>query len=538
MPKQKYLHVYCRVSSMVQVDKYSLQAQRNAGIKKAEELGYEPIFYEERGRSADKDNTLNRPEMNRLLKACEEGQVSDIFVTELDRFTRRIELILEIDKMFQKNGIRIHASSTVLDLNDSESRFITLLQSLLGERENRVKTERSIRGMTQAVKEKGLWVGVFVPYGYTKVNKCLAIHEEESEIYKEMVDMSLNGIGSATIAKRLNERNIPTRANKVLKNGINPVNPKTGLSRHIPSKEILWAPNTVTSILKNPLYKGLRRWKDELIPFPELAIIDEERWDKVQEGMKNRRNYSDRRNQHFYTLKGLLRCGVCGRNLYGRIKPDERYYMCSSKRIKSCGLRSPNLDRLDELIWNQVINSDKHLEKVMKDMADDRHRTREESKSERKALEKRMEKLKKMQTNLVELFELDRIDLNTFDERNTEHGSSIAELENQLKHLSKAENQFDIDKASSEEHIDSLDTARKMLQQLSKHEKRDVIRDIVENIIVNWDEDKQVHLVETYFKIGNVRYIAHSSVRPAHLPNPYSRTRIERVNVHFKSLVE
>lgn len=522
---------------MIQVDRYSLQAQRNAGIKKAEELGYEPVFYEERGKSADKDNTLNRPEMNRLLAECEAGRVTDIFVTELDRFTRRVELILEIDKMFQKNRIRIHAASTILDLTDSDSRFYTLLQSLLGERENRVKTERSIRGMTQAVKQKNLWVGVFVPYGYKKVDKCLAIDEEESKTYLEMVAMSLNGIGSATIANRLNELNIPTRARKVLKNGINPVNPKTGLSRHIPSEEILWAPNTITSILQNPLYKGQRRWKGELIPCSEIAIIDETRWDKIQAGMKSRRNYADRKNQHFYLLKGLLRCGVCERNLYGRIKPDERYYMCSSKRIHSCGLRSPNLDRLNELIWEQIITSDKHIEKVMKDITEARNRTRKEDKSERRALENRSEELKKMQTKLVELFELDRIDLRTFDKRNLVHERNLSEVEKQLDHIGRTETQYDIDKESSEEHIDSLYTARKMLQELSEPEKRDVIRDIVENIIVNWDEVAQVHLVDTYFKIGDVRYIAHSSVKPAHLPNPYSFTNIEPVRINFNSLV-
>ena len=91
--------------------------------------------------------------MNRLLVECEAGKVTDIFVTELDRFTRRVELILEIDKMFQKNRIRIHTASTILDLTDSGSRFYTLLQSLLGDHENLLKTERSIRGMTQGVRQ-------------------------------------------------------------------------------------------------------------------------------------------------------------------------------------------------------------------------------------------------------------------------------------------------------------------------------------------------------------------------------------------------
>ncbi len=58
-------------------------------------------------------------------------------------------------------------------------------------------------------------------------------------------------------------------------------------------------------------------------------------------------------------LKGLLRCGRCGRNYYGRtrISKKDNYYTCSSKRIlnHNCGNRSLNIDILDEIIWNKFV---------------------------------------------------------------------------------------------------------------------------------------------------------------------------------------
>ena len=77
-----------------------------------------------------------------------------------------------------------------------------------------------------------------------------------------------------------------------------------------------------------------------------------------QFGYKNRNN-SGKKVNHKYLLKGLLECGICGRNMYGRTRENKKdhYYMCSSKRLKElkCSNRSINIDFIEKFIWEVVL---------------------------------------------------------------------------------------------------------------------------------------------------------------------------------------
>jgi site-specific DNA recombinase len=520
----KKLHIYCRVSSDKQVQGYSLGAQKEKGIQKAKELGYEPIFYEERGASADNDTTLNRPIISKLLKDCEKGLVSDIFVTELDRFTRRIELILEVEKMFVSQKINIHTCSASINLDDPEQRFIALLQSLLGERENKVKSERSKRGMERAAKN-GVWIGVMVPYGYKTENKCIVKCEKESEVYIRIVEMCLEGMGTNQIAKTLNKENIFTRGRKVLKRGTHTLNKYDNSKRHIPNEEILWAGGTIYSILTNPIYYGKRRWKTGYIDAP--ALITEDKWNQAQEALKNRRNYAQK-GQHEYLLKGKLKCGRCERNLYGRIKikDKERYYMCSSKRHESCGLRSPNLDELNDVIWNDIICSREHLKYLLSGEEKDVRKKTLNKEKQLSSLNKNLESIFNMKRRLVELFELGRIELNVYDSRTTEHDKAVENIKLQIEELNSTNIYSNTMQIESNIMV-QMDKLKSKMKSLSFIEKRKHILEIIESIEVNYIENKNVFKVKTLFKVGNISYIATSFLTPLSYKNRKKETSIE-----------
>lgn len=77
--------------------------------------------------------------------------------------------------------------------------------------------------------------------------------------------MLKEGYGQLRIAKLLNEKNVPTRKAKQ------------------------WGAPTVNVILKNPIYKGVMRYRkekgDDIFskPIPELMIVSEEDWNSVQD---------------------------------------------------------------------------------------------------------------------------------------------------------------------------------------------------------------------------------------------------------------
>jgi site-specific DNA recombinase len=265
-------------------------------------------------------------------------------------------------------------------------------------------------------------------------------------------------------------------------------------------------------------------WKKETVEAP--AIIDEETWNNVQKALETRRNYSDRKNQHQYLLKGLLRCGCCGENLYGRKKADENYYMCSSKRKKSCGLRSPNIDRLNGLIWDQVINSDVHLEYLMKNQATLVEIDKGRQVETLATLKRTVTNIQQKKSRLMELYELNRIDLATFDKRQQEHEDQLSDVKLQIEKIEYAGKFLAQDDQVCKNHTEAVLVLRQKMAALTFTEKQYEVRKLVEKIIVRWDGERVEHLVETTFRIGNVRYLACSAITPAHLPSPSSLQKL------------
>jgi len=503
----KTLHIYCRVSSSKQLKGHSLEAQTKAGIKHAEAHGFAYELFVERGRSADNDNTLERPELTRLLEMCKQGKVTDIYVTELDRFARRVELILQVDKMFRDNEITIHAGNTSIDFNDPDTRFVAYLHALLGERENRLKTKRSTRAVYEGIL-KGRWSGAMVPYGYRRnSDRCIEPDPDEAEIYKLIVKMCLQGKGTNTIAKHLNELNVETRGKKVLLNGTTVVDKFTGASRKVKNEEFVWRPNTVCCILKNPIYKGERRYKGEIVSAP--SIIDAETWGQVQSKLAKNKHYSSNVRKYHYMLRGMLTCGHCGRNLYGRIKPkdSEFLYICLSKREKSCGLRSPNLYRLEDLIWHLVVKSKEHLEYLQKKwnerdpLADGKRNA-----DELKRLKRNLANYKDKEASSIELYELGRITLKVFDDRAAARNDEIKRLTDQIAKLEEQNVSFDLKQEVATNLLTTLDYIKDVLEDMSKDEKQEILNELIERIIVHWDATYKLHFIEVFFKVDSKHY--------------------------------
>ena len=83
------LHIYTRVSSAIQQEEgTSLENQKQMGIKKAMELGFDFKVWNEGGQSSFNDDLSNRPELVSLLMEIEAGKVKHLFVYNTDRLSR------------------------------------------------------------------------------------------------------------------------------------------------------------------------------------------------------------------------------------------------------------------------------------------------------------------------------------------------------------------------------------------------------------------------------------------------------------------
>ena len=122
------------------------------------------------------------------------------------------------------------------------------------------------------------------------------------------------------------------------------------------SSDIRWSDKQIHDIIRNPIYKGQRRFKGEFLTIP--PIISEELFDECTQIRENKRT-RNMTTTYTYLLKDLLICGRCGRNYYARYKPikgGDKVYKCSSTLTikKSCGNCGININLIESVFFGEI----------------------------------------------------------------------------------------------------------------------------------------------------------------------------------------
>jgi len=113
------LHIYTRVSSVIQQEEgTSLEAQKQLGIKKANELGYDHRLWNEGGQSSFYDDLKNRPVLVSLLTLIESGTVKHLFVYNTDRLSRNQQTWAVIRYKLLAHGVTLHTASGQMKLKN------------------------------------------------------------------------------------------------------------------------------------------------------------------------------------------------------------------------------------------------------------------------------------------------------------------------------------------------------------------------------------------------------------------------------------
>jgi site-specific DNA recombinase len=302
---------------------------------------------------------LNRPGLNALREAARQGHFQAVLCWDLDRLGRA-ELIemLALRKELTTLGVPLIEGRSGRDLaaNDQYSELLFILDAWKANSERIQILERTSRGKRRAVSE-GRWGGGVVPYGYSVENRRLVVDEEEARIVRLIYDWSVEGVSASETAARLNAR------------GVVPKMTKTGQAdrrRVTPSGR--WSQAQVTSILRNRTYAGTLVWGrrtqkgysgGEPITVECPAIVTSEQWLTAREAVESRRRFKCARDEGKYPLRGLIRCGLCGRTYVGITNRNHRYYRCSAISHPEllggrCTAKSIRSDWLEEHVWAQI----------------------------------------------------------------------------------------------------------------------------------------------------------------------------------------
>jgi site-specific DNA recombinase len=112
------------------------------------------------------------------------------------------------------------------------------------------------------------------------------------------------------------------------------------------------------------------------------VIIEEETYQRAQAQLARNAHLSFRHNKHHsYLLRCLLRCGLCGLNMFGRTYPAtatlpaHRYYNCKGKdligsgRAERCPQRTIRAEELEAVVWNHIVELLTHPSQLLAQFA-------------------------------------------------------------------------------------------------------------------------------------------------------------------------
>lgn len=344
--KKIKVYTYTRVSTSMQVDGFSLDAQKERIRKYAEAFDYEIAGeYEDAGKSGK--SIQARAEFRKMLEDIETNKdgVSYVLVFKLSRFGRNAADVLNTLQFMQDYDVNLICVEDGIDSSKDAGKLMISVLSAVAEIERENILVQTMEGRRQKARE-GKWNGGFAPYGYKLIDGQLIIEDSEAEAVRVIFDKYANtDMGSNGISKYLEQQGIKKKARQ---NG----------------KNTLFSAKLIKDILDNPVYVGkiaYGRRKNEKVTgtrdqyhtvkqedymlFDGIheAIVDLETWEKVQEKREQQAKKYEHinvGNEKIHLLSGLLKCPICGAGMYGNksIKnkngkhyKDYFYYSCKHR---------------------------------------------------------------------------------------------------------------------------------------------------------------------------------------------------------------
>jgi len=423
--------IYSRVSTLQQDNESAIQDLKQ--YAEGMNLHVVKIFKE---KISGTTKAEEREEFKKLLEYVDKNPVNEVLVWEISRIGRNFINILEVIEKLKQRGINVFIKKegiNTLNPDGTENYTGKILLSLLGtiaELELIQMKERSVRGL-RAAAEKGGRSGNIFPFGYKKENKVMVIDEMEANVVKMIFDYYLNGMGTQTIANKLNSLGIPTKYNRTFNKE---VKTKKGIIKN--GKDFKWRDGTVYGILKNSIYKGERKYKGSIINSP--VIIDEEVFDKAQELLTSNYNKKNINRKYTNIFKDKIKCGYCGYGYYmhKRANGRDNAYKCLSVRYKEqCGNGGINIDKLNNAVYvfinehvkEYYVENNEQIQKIEREQENNVFRL----KMAKAELNKEIEK----QGALLDQYLINEIDKSLHRERNDKINEKIKKLKRDIKQI-------------------------------------------------------------------------------------------------------
>lgn len=289
--------IYCRVSTKEQVDEgNSLVTQERHCKEYAFKEGYEiaHVFIEQ-GESA---KTTDRPQLQRLLDFCsnKKNKVTTVLTYKLDRISRNTDDYSQIRILLKRYGVEIKSITEYFE-NTPAGRFMENIIANVAQFDNDVRTERSVGGMRDAMREGRYVWSAPIGYDNVKIGGKSTIHPNEMAplVQQAFKMVAKNTFSVEEVRRNMLDAGLMTKRGKKL------------------TKSYFY------KVLKNKVYMGQIVKFGEQHPGTYEALIPEHQFQQVQWVLKNRakRSYLYLTEHPDFPLRRFVSHAETGKKLTG-----------------------------------------------------------------------------------------------------------------------------------------------------------------------------------------------------------------------------
>ena len=366
------VYTYTRVSTAMQIDGYSLDAQKARMKAYADFNGYQIVGeYEDAGKSGKSiEGRASFCKMMDDIKSGKDG-VSYVLVFKLSRFGRNAADVLSTLQVMQDFGVNLICVEDSIDSSKDAGKLMISVLSAVAEIERENIRVQTMEGRIQKARE-GRWNGGFAPYGYRLVDGVLQINEDEAPAIRTIFEQYVNtDTGANGLSKYLETHGFQKLARQ---NGTSP----------------LFSATLIRAILKNPVYCGkiafgrrklekIHGTRNEYHQVPQEnyllvdglheGIVSEELWNAAQVKLlaqsKRYEPVNRSKTEQAHLLSALVKCPVCGAGMYSnkctKRKKDGTpyksfsYYSCKHRKMQRGQKCDFNKQIQEEVLDNAVV---------------------------------------------------------------------------------------------------------------------------------------------------------------------------------------
>lgn len=430
--------IYVRVSTDIQVDGYSIDAQIElveAYLKSKEWNEY--YIYNDPGYSG-KD--LNRPKIQEMMQDIRDGKIDCVLVYKLDRLSRsQKDTLYLIEEVFNKNDCGFISIRESFDTTSPFGKAMIGVLSVFAQLERETILERTRLGLKKRAEE-GLWRGggkIPFAYDYDKNIGELVINPQRKIIFDMMKSLRIQGFSYPQLEAL------------------------TGIDESM-----------IQSILNSKTNLGLIPYKGEYFHGKHQPVITQEEYEQLMEVERNRRKSKGVKH---YLLSGKIYCGKCGAK-YRYQKWGKRIicYCYSQQTSKPKLIKDLNCDnkRLDSFEIEDALLDNLFSMKI------DENKFRETFNLTKTNIEDelklRLDKISKQIDNLI-VFIADGIALE----------ETKAKMKSLIEERVKVEENIDKMKVVQNKTFVKIENISVVWAYMTFEEKRNVIEHLVDKIVID-----------------------------------------------------